>query len=472
VLLTGGRRDDERRHVGPPLAIFATAAAPPAGAAAGRWDRSVVDHGGADFRGASVTTIATPGADLAARQDLLERYARLAIRVGINLEPRREMAIRAMIEHAPLVRALVRAGYEAGAERVEVEYEDLEVLRSQIALAPEEAVGTTPRWMFERLHDVREQRRAQVFVIGFPPDMFGGLDPARVARSFPTAAELRRPIRALQDSKARPWTAIACATPSWAKQVYGEPDLDRLWQALAHVCRLDEPDPLAAWQTHIDHLEARSALLNERRFDAVRFRGPGTDLTLGLLPQSRWWSVASKTNLGRRYVPNLPTDEVYTSPDRRRADGVVRSTRPVALTNGTIVRDLELVFRDGAIVQAIAAKGEAEVLAELEAYEGARHLGEIALVDHRSRVGELDTLFYNGLLDENAACHIAYGASILGAFEDLPEGLSDDELRAMGVNRADVHQDLMIGSDEVEVDGLHAGDDAVPLLRGGDWQLP
>jgi len=136
------------------------------------------------------------------------------------------------------------------------------------------------------------------------------------------------------------------------------------------------------------------------------------------------------------------------------------------------VRDLELVFRDGAIVQAIAAKGEAEVLAELEAYEGARHLGEIALVDHRSRVGELDTLFYNGLLDENAACHIAYGASILGAFEDLPEGLSDDELRAMGVNRADVHQDLMIGSDEVEVDGLHAGDDAVPLLRGGDWQLP
>ena len=418
-----------------------------------------------------MTTIATPGADSAARQDLLERYARLAIRVGINLEPGHEVAIRAMIEHAPLVRALVRAGYEAGAGRVEVEYEDLEVLRSQIALAPEEAVGTAPRWMFERLHDVREQRRAQVFVIGFPPDMFGGLDPARVARSFPTAAALRGAIRALQDSKARPWTLIACATPSWAKQVYGEPDVDRLWQALAHVCRLDEPDPLVAWQTHIDNLEARSALLNERRFDAVRFRGPGTDLTLGLLPQSRWCSVASKTSRGRRYVPNLPTDEVYTSPDRRRADGVVRSTRPVALTNGTIVRDLKLVFRDGAIVQAIAAQGEADVLAELDAYEGARHLGEIALVDHRSRVGELDTLFYNGLLDENAACHIAYGASILGAFEDLPERLSDDELRDMGVNRADVHTDLMIGSDEIEVDGLHAGGDAVPLLRGGDWQL-
>ena len=352
-----------------------------------------------------------------------------------------------------------------------MDYEDLDVLRSQIALAPDEAVGTAPRWMFERLEDVTEQRRAQVFVIGFPPDMFGGLDQARVARSFPAPAALRGAIRKLQDSKARPWTAIACATPSWAEQVYGEPDPARLWQALAHVCRLDEPDPVAAWRTHIADLEARAALLNEHRFDAVRFRGPGTDLTVGLLPQSCWYGAASKTNLGLRYVPNLPTEEVYTSPDRRRADGVVRTTRPIALTNGAIVRDLELVFRDGAIVQASAAHGEADVCAELDAYEGARHLGEIALVDNRSRVGELDTLFYNLLLDENAACHIAYGNSILGAFDDLPERLSDDELRNIGVNRAHVHTDLMIGSNEVEVDGLHTGGDAVPLLREGDWQL-
>lgn len=404
-------------------------------------------------------------------QDLLERYARVVMQVGINLEPGREVAIRAMIEHAPLAQALVRAGYEAGARWVEVEYLDLEVLRSQIALAPDEAVGTAPRWMFERLNDVREQRRAQVLVIGFPPDMFGGLDPARVARSFPAPAALREAADKLRESKVRPWTLIACATPAWAEQVYGDPDPERLWQALAHVCRLDEPDPVAAWQMHIESLVARAALLNERRFDAVRFRGPGTDLTVGLLPQSRWYGSVSKTDLGRRYVPNLPAEEVYTSPDRRRADGVVRTTRPVGLMNGTIVRDLELVFRDGAIVEATAADGEAAVRADLDAYEGARHLGEVALVDNRSRVGELDTLFYNLLLDENAACHIAYGNAILGAFEDLPEGLSDDELRSMGVNRARVHTDLMIGSDEVEVDGLEAGGDAVPLLRGGNWQL-
>jgi len=404
-------------------------------------------------------------------QDLLERYARLVMRVGINVQTGGEVLIRAMLEHAPLVRALVRAGYEAGARRVEVNFEDLEVLRSQIALAPDEAVGSAPQWMFDQLADIKEQRRALVFVIGWPPDMFAGIDPARVARSFPSPAALRAEARKVADSRRRAWVGIACATPAWAEQVYGEPDVERLWDAIAHVCRLDEPDPVAAWQAHIAKLEARYGLLNERRFDAIRFRGPGTDLTIGLLPQSRWQGGADETDLGLSYVANIPTDEVFTSPDRRRAEGVVRTTRPVGLISGAIVRDLELVFRDGAIVEAAAAHGEEDVRAQLDAYEGARHLGEIALADSRSRVGELDTLFYNGLLDENAACHIAYGASFLECFEGLPEGLSDDELRALGVNRAHVHTDLMIGSDDVEVDGLATGGEVVPLLRSGDWQL-
>src|SRR5579859_930253 len=393
------------------------------------------------------------------------------MRVGINVQPGGEVYIRAMLEHAPFVRALVRAGYEVGARRVEVNFEDLEVLRSQIELAPEEAVGKAPQWMFDQLEDIKEQRRSLVLVIGWPPDMFAGIDPARVARSFPSPADLRPKGREVADSRRRAWVGIACATPSWAEQVYGEPDVDRLWEAIAHVCRLDEPDPIAAWEAHIANLEARCALLNERRFDAIRFRGPGTDLTLGLLPQSRWQGGADETDQGLRYAANMPTDEVFTSPDRRRAEGVVRTTKPVGLVSGAIVRDLELVFRDGAIVEATAAHGEEEVRAQLDAYEGARHLGEIALVDSRSRVGELDTLFYNGLLDENAACHIAYGASFLDCYEGLPDGLSDDELRAMGVNRAYVHTDLMIGSNDVDVDGLDAAGDAVPLLRGGEWQL-
>jgi len=404
-------------------------------------------------------------------QDLLERYAELVIRVGVNLQPGREVAIRAMLEHAPLVRALVKAAYGAGARRVEVDLEDLEVLRTQIALAPEEAVGTAPRWMFEQIADMGEQGRASIIVIGWPPDMFGGIDPARVAKSFPTPAAVREARWKLADSRVRAWAGLACATPAWAEQVYGEPDVDRLWEAIAHVCRLDEPDPVAAWQTHIQSLEARCAALNERRFDAIRFRGPGTDLTVGLLPNSRWRGGADETADGIRYVANLPTDEVFTSPDRRRADGVVRTTRPTGLIDGTIVHDLELVFRDGEIVESTAAHGGEAITAQLDTYEGARYLGEIALVDSRSRVGELDTLFYNGLLDENAACHMAYGASFLECYEGLPKGLSDEELREMGVNRSHIHTDLMIGSDDVEVDGLGAGGEVVPLLRGGEWQL-
>jgi aminopeptidase len=404
-------------------------------------------------------------------QDLLARYAELVIRVGINLQPGREIAIRAMLEHAPLVRALVKAGYEAGARRVEVDFEDLEVLRTQIALAPEDAVGAAPQWMFDQVADMKERRRAYIALIGWPPDMFDGIDPARVARSFPTPAAVREERWKLTDSRVRAWTGLACATPAWAEQVYGEPDVDRLWEAIAHVCRLDEPDPVAAWQTHIENLQARCAALNERRFDAIRFKGTGTDLTVGLLPTSRWRGGADETVDGIRYVANLPTDEVFTSPDRRRAEGVVRTTRPVGLIDGTIVQDLELVFRDGKIVDSTAAHGEEAVRAQLDAYEGARYLGELALVDSRSRVGELDTLFYNGLLDENAACHMAYGASFLDCFENLPQGLSDEELREMGVNRSHVHTDLMIGSDAVEVDGLSADGEAVPLLRGGEWQL-
>jgi aminopeptidase len=405
------------------------------------------------------------------RADLLDRYARLVTRVGVNVQPGGEVYIRAMLEHAPLVRALVRAGYEAGARYVEVNFEDLEVLRTQISLAPDEAVGAVPRWRFAQLEDVGEQRRAFIMLAGWPPDMFDGIDPTRVAKSFPTPASLREASFALRDANVRAWAAVGCATPAWAEQVYGEPDVERLWQAIAHACRLDEPDPVAAWEAHIANLETRCALLNEQRLDAVRFRGPGTDLTIGLLRQSRWHGGADETVDGVRFVANLPTDEVFTSPDRRRTDGVVRTTRPVGLINGAIVRDLELVFRDGEIVTANAVHGEADVRAELDAYEGARHLGEVALVDSRSRVGELDTMFFNGLFDENAACHIAYGASFLECYESLPEGLSDDELRAMGVNRAHVHTDLMIGSDDVEVDGLAAGGEVVPILRGGEWVL-
>ncbi len=267
-----------------------------------------------------------------------------------------------------------------------------------------------------------------------------------------------------------PWTIVAFPTPGWARQVFGEPDLERLWQAVRATVRLDEADPITAWRTHVETLLDRARRLNERGFDALRFRGPGTDLTVGLLPEAEWMSAGARTAWGRFYVPNLPTEEVFTIPDRRRTEGRVRSTQPLVLYGGTVVRDLEMTFSGGRIVDVRASTGADEVRGDIGVDANGSFLGEVALVDETSRVGRSGITFWNTLFDENAASHVAYGTAWLGAlpFEELPD---DDELEAMGVNRSGVHTDFMIGGPEVDVDGVEPGGAAVPIMRDNVWQL-
>jgi aminopeptidase len=250
--------------------------------------------------------------------------------------------------------------------------------------------------------------------------------------------------------------------------VLGEPDVDRLWELVAHTVRLDEPDPVAAWERHLARLRERAELLNERRFDSIRLHGPGTDLTVGLVPGGLWQHAQHATRDGRVHVANMPTEEVFTTPHRERAEGRVRSTYPLAL-QGTIVSGLELELRGGRIVDVRAETGEEIVRGQLEIDENACRLGEIALVDRHSRVGRTGIVYYDTLYDENAACHIAYGSGIPQHLEGVD---ADDEqaTEAAGVNHSSVHTDFMVGSDDVAVDGLASGE-AVPLLRGGEWQL-
>jgi aminopeptidase len=403
--------------------------------------------------------------------DFLERYADLALRIGVNLQPGGEVMVWGMVENAPLVRAIAHKAYELGARRVELNYQDIEVLRSHIELAPDDAIGWAADWEVARVEESGRRGVARIAVVGFPgANPFGDLDPARVAKTFPSTPPVRRAGMKLLDERASAWLVIGCATPGWAEEVFGEPDVDRLWEAIAYTCRLDEPDPIAAWREHLGVLQGRSRLLTERAFDALRFRGPGTDLTVGLLPTAHWEGAGAETVSGIRFVPNLPTEEVFTTPDCRRTEGVVRATRPVMLLTGAIVRDLELRFEGGEITDVRASAEVAAVEAELEQDAGARRLGEVALVDRASRVGRLDTVFYHGLYDENAAAHIAYGAAYLAPVE-AAAGRPDEELQEMGVNRSLFHTDLMIGSDEVEVDGIEVGGAAVPILHGGAWQL-
>jgi aminopeptidase len=373
-----------------------------------------------------------------------------------------------MVEHAPFVRAVARAAYAAGARHVDVHYRDKRVTEAQIELAPEDALGWSPPWLIQRIEELGERNGAIISIDGDPePELFERLDQSRVGRT--RMKELSRAYLEQVTKERVNWTIVAYPTEGWARTVFGEPSLERLWEAIVRTVRLDEPDPVQAWEQHVQDLLDRAASLNERSFETIRFRGPGTDLTVGLLPQSRWHSAQGKTVFGRTFIPNMPTEEVFTTPDLRRAAGTVRSTRPLAL-QGTIVRDLELRFKDGRIVDVGASSGAEVVRAQLESDAGASRLGEIALVDGSSRVGQTGITFFNTLLDENAASHIAYGQGSPECVDGASE-LDPDAQEELGINGSSVHTDFMVGGPEIEVDGIARDGTVVPLLRANEWQL-
>jgi aminopeptidase len=390
----------------------------------------------------------------------LERYAELAVKVGTSLRPGQTVFIAGLVEHAPLVRALARASYAAGARYVDVYYVDQHVRRAMIELGPDEALGHSPAWLVQRME--ANAGNAAIGVTGDPhPELLADLDGERVGRArMKEVAEAS--LRQLGDRSVN-WTGLAYPTEGWAERVFGEPDVERLWEAVAYCTRLDEDDPVGAWQAHVDRLDRRARALNALELDRLCFRGPGTDLTVGLLPATTFLAALFETANGIRHVPNIPTEEVFGTPDARRTEGVVTSTKPLALS-GNVVRGLQMTFEGGRIVDVEAEEGADVVRGQLSTDENAVRLGEVALVDGGSRVGQTGLTFFDTLYDENATCHVAYGTAI-------PLGHSADA-DAEGVNTASVHTDFMIGGPEVEVDGVTAGGRVVPLLREDEWQLP
>ena len=391
-----------------------------------------------------------------------ERYAELIVRVGANVQPGQLVDLLAGLEHAPSVREVARSAYRAGARYVDVRYVDPHIRRALVqSAAGDDVLSWTPPWLLTRERAFGDEHGAIVALTGdAEPELLGDLPGERVgkARMLELAKEASRQVT----ERLCNWTVVGVPNEGWATQVFGKPDVDRLWNVVEHCVRLDEPDPVAAWRSHIAHLGARAQALNDLEVDALRFQGPGTDLTIGLLAESRWLGVESETVDGIVHVANMPTEEVYTTPDARRTEGVVTATMPLSV-NGTIVRGLRLRFSEGRIVEVDADEGAEVIRGQLGSDENAAALGEVALVDGTSRIGRTGMTFFDTLFDENATCHVAFGDAYAEAVEG---GLID------GVNVSSVHTDFMVGGPEVSVDAVTRDGAVVPLLRAEVWQLP
>jgi aminopeptidase len=394
----------------------------------------------------------------------LARFADLVIKLGANMQDDQIVSLGCEPGKEYMVRALAASAYRHGAKFVDVTWFDPWVKRTRIELAREETLAYVPPWYGERVLALGKHRAARVALSGpVAPGLLADLDPVRAGRDRLPA--VKEGIQVVNDRTTN-WTIAPCPTPAWAQVVF--PDLEpaeglaRLERELLHVLRLDDEDPIAVWHARADALVSVAERLSERRFDALHYEGPGTDMTIGLLPSSAWRAARFRTVDGIEHMPNLPTEEVFTTPDPERTEGVVASTKPLVLVDGTMVRDLVVRFEAGRAVSIEASEGGETLRTISETDEGAARLGECALVDREGRIGSLGTIFYDTLLDENASSHIALG-------QGFPFVL--DEEHRDRANRSEIHIDFMIGSNDLAVIGLTADGARVPVLVGGTWQI-
>ena len=398
--------------------------------------------------------------------DYIERFADLVVHVGVNVQPGNGVILGADTAHLEIARAVVDRAYAAGAAWVEIEWSDGPIRHSRLTHASMESLTRPRPWAIERTREWAAGRGVAIRLTGDPdPHLFDDVDPAKAA-ALPME-EAMAFQQAVLGEQLR-WTVVAAPNPGWAREIFGEPDVERLWEAVGTAMRLDEADPVAAWRDRAAELAARGRALDALDLTEVRYHSADTDLTVGLLPDSRWTGGGGDDKDGIAYMPNIPTEEVFTSPDRRRADGTITLTKPV-IVSGQLVEGLRVTFSGGRIAEVTATSGAEAVRAELDTDEGAQSLGEVSLVDRDSRIAKAGILFHNTLFDENAACHVAWGQSFPFAIAGGLE-MSDEDRFERGLNRSAVHTDVVIGGAGMTVTGVGPRG-TVDIIRDDEWVL-
>ena len=408
--------------------------------------------------------------------ELLKKYADFIVRVGVNPQPGQTLIINCSLEAAPLARLCVRSAYEAGARDVQVNWKDNTVSRTQMELGSEEALCDNKPWQLRRYLDYAESEGGVcvLHLIADDPEVYAGLDGAKISRVNAAARKFMAPWREYTMNDKVQWSIAAMPSAPWAKKMFPEVDtaaaIEKLWQLIFDVCRVTGGDPVNEWKAHLDRLMTLRDKMNAFDLESVHFKSSnGTDLTVGLADKASWESAGSKNEKGVDFLPNIPTEEVFTAPHKDKVDGIVYGTKPYVF-NGQLIKGFHVTFKDGKVIEHGAEEG-ADLLGQLlDTDEGSRHIGEVALVPASSPINRSGALFYSTLFDENAACHIAFGASYPGTTAD-GTSLSKEELLARGMNQSAIHEDVMIGAEDSEITGKCRDGRTVELFKNGIWVL-
>ncbi|MGB1288416.1 MAG: aminopeptidase [Aggregatilineales bacterium] len=404
-------------------------------------------------------------------EQLLDKYAEVCIKIGVNVGKGQRLIIRAPLEAQTLVHHLTRHAYDVGAEVVEVNWIDPALNKIRLTHAEEKSLTITPDWQIEHMTDYARQGHAMLSIAGGDPDLMADVDPKRMMMSQKALGKASEEFRLLSSASAMNWCVILAPHPAMNAKVFPDEDAAtaeaKMWEAIFEMCRVNQADPVAAWQAHVTELEARAEYLQNKRYSQLHYQSGETNLRVGLPDGHIWKSASEKAQNGITGIPNIPTEEVFTLAHKDQIEGVVKSTKPLVY-NGALIENFTLQFSEGSVVSAKAEKGQTALDNLLKMDEGARSIGELALVPHSSPISQSGLIFYNTLYDENASSHIALGRAYRFSL-DGGTTMSEDEFGAAGGNTSITHVDFMMGSETLDIDGITSDGQSEPIMRGGEW---